>query len=97
MGITMNKIIITLVVGALAAVSTSAGASAANGAPTCSDVNPDWENHGTHVREDYVFTTEDGSAGGARGGPSHRMDGTFMAPPGASFCIPRGNSHRPAS
>ena len=86
----MKKTIITLAVAALAAVGTSTGASAGNGTPTCS---PNWENHGTHVREDYVFD-EEGSATGAKGGPSHRMpDGTFVAPPGASFCVD-ANSHR---
>jgi len=91
----MKKTVITLAVAALAAVATSTGASAGNGAPTCSDIDvlleKEWENHGTHVREDYVFNTEDGSAGGARGGPAHQPIGSKAAP-GASFCLDQAQS-----
>ena len=91
----MKKTVITLAVAALAALATTSAATA--GSPTCSDIDEllgkDWANHGVHVREDYVFNTEDGSAGGAAGGgPAHLAKRPDGPAPGASFCLDQASS-----
>lgn len=84
------KTITTLTICGLTALGAATTAHA--GSPTCADFNPDWDNHGTHVREDYVFNTEDGSAGGARGGPAHLQARPDGPAPGASFCLDQAQS-----
>jgi hypothetical protein len=82
----MKKIAITVAVAGLTALATTSGASAA-GSPTCAGYDQTgWKNHGAHV---LTYVNGDGGAAGGR--PAHRMDGVFMAPPGASFCI--GHAH----
>ena len=91
----MKKKIITLAAAALAAVATSTGASAGNGAPTCSDVDVllgyEWETHGTHVREQYVFADDD-APGASRGGPAHLAKRPDGPAPGASFSLAQAQS-----
>jgi hypothetical protein len=74
---------------ALAAAMLLAAAPAAfAGDPTCfNQFDSGWANHSTHILNDYVA---DGSIAG--GAPAHRVDGAFVAPPGASFCVDQAKS-----
>ena len=75
----MKKFVFGLIVAAVLALGT--GGTAAAG-PTCAN---GWDNHGDHVRSDYVLMN--GSAEG--GDPAHRASGTQ---PGASFCVEQSQS-----
>lgn len=65
-----------------AAFALGTGGTAVAG-PTCS--GSVWDNHGDHIRSDYVLPN--GSAAG--GDPAHRGSGTQ---PGASFCVSQSQS-----
>ena len=68
-------------VAAAAVLALGTGGTAAAD-PTCAN---GWENHGDHVRSDYVLVF--GSAAG--GDPAHRGSGIQ---PGASFCVEQSQS-----
>ncbi len=80
----MKRAIVTATLGAAMLLAPAALA----GEPTCSNFDGSgWANHSTHILDNYVA---DGSIAG--GAPAHRVEGAFVAPPGASFCVDQAKS-----
>lgn len=76
----MKRTITILALAAAMALGTAT--TALGGEPTCSDqFGSGWENHSTHILNDYVA---DGSIAG--GAPAHFGNEAGFGP-GASFCL----------
>ncbi len=75
--------VVAMMMGAMAPASAS-DAACVDGGPTS-----DWDNHGSHILDQYIGG-DDGNAGGGK--PAHFGPG---ATPGATFCNQHGDNQAP--